>query len=300
MKKIFGIVFAAALAMPMLAETKAGADNSDWLPKAGDWNIQIGMDPKAIVMGGTWSTVGGFAAGYMVTDNIGIRATLGLNAEIWNHRDYAPDQAALALNEFSKEKVIDTQKRTSVGGSFSLGADYHVGSAAKVQGIFGAGLVYGFKGIDKFEYSYGNAITEYNQKPMTALTDAEGNSVWSKFGTEAIETEPESAPKNASGIEFGRILKENRAGEDVPRQMVGLYLSAGIEWFVTPKLALGLNADMTFRYQFMQAYTTTYEGWDQFKHERVEWVESEKPMENGFEFKMADAVGLKMYMSVYL
>lgn len=298
MKKLFGIVFAAALAMPMLAES----DYSDWLPKAGDWNIQIGMDPKAIVMGGTWSSVGGFSAGYMVTDNIGIRATLGMNAEIWNHRDYAPDQAALALNEFSKDKVVDTQKRTSLGGSFSLGADYHVGSASKVQGVFGAGLVYGFKGIDKYEYFYGNAITEYNQKPMTALTDAEGNSVWDKFGAAAIDKEPESAPQNASGIEFGRVLKETGASamEGTPRQMIGLYLSAGIEWFVTPKLALGLNTDITFRYQFMQAYTTTYEGWDQFKHERVEWIESEKPMENGFEFKMADAVGLKIYMSVYL
>ncbi len=47
MKKVFGIILAAALAMPMFAETDAKADYSDWLPKQGDWNIQIGMDPLA-------------------------------------------------------------------------------------------------------------------------------------------------------------------------------------------------------------------------------------------------------------
>jgi len=291
MKKIFGIMLAAVLAMPVLAETDANADYSDWLPKAGDWNVQIGMDPKALVMGGTWSTVGGFAAGYMVTDKIGIRASLGLNVELWNKREYAQDDAAVAENAFSKAKVTDTQKHQSVGGTFSLGVDWHVGSTHKVQGVFGLGLMYGAKAIDKYEYFYNNAISEYNQMPSTNLMMPNGKeTVWAKFGEGA---------HIASGIDNARVLRLYD-GAQGPRQMVGLYLSAGLEWFVTPKMALGLNANLNLMYQFMHAYTTEYEGWSTIEHQVVKWTEKEKPVEDGISFSTADAVGLKMYMSVYL
>lgn len=290
MKKVFGIILAAALAMPMFAETKAGADYSDWLPKAGDWNVQIGMDPTALVMGGTWSNIGGFSAGYMVTDVIGIRATLGLDVNIWNNREYARDDAAFAANALSKAKVTDTQHIQRVGGTVSLGADFHVGKKSKVQGVFGVGLMYGFKALDQYTYTYGNAITEYNQKPSVGaitLPDTE-NDVWSKF------------PAEATGVQYGRVLRQYN-GNAQPRQMTGLYLSAGLEWFVTPKLALGLNASLKFMYQFMTAYTTEYEGWSQFEHKTIHWTESEQPYEDGFTFSTADgAVGMKIYMSVYL
>jgi hypothetical protein len=293
MKKVFGIIFAAVLAIPAFAQ--------DYLPKAGEWNVQIGMDPKALVMGGGWSDVGGFSAGYMVTDNIGVRATLGLDVKIWNKREYAPDDAAVVLNAFSKEKVVDTRKYQSLGGSVSLGVDYHVGSAGKVQGVFGAGLMYGFKGMDQYTYTYGNAITEYNQLPTTYMTDPDGNSVWDKFAAQRIDGAAESAPKNATGIDAARILRQySNAGDDNLRQMVGLYLSAGIEWFVAPKLALGLNASINILYEFMHAYTTEYEGWNTIDHQYVKWIEKEKPMENGFRFSTADSFGTKIYMSVYL
>ena len=282
MKKILGLFLVAALALPVFAEA-----DGDFLPKAGDWNVQIGMDPLAIVMGGNWSTVGGFSAGYMVTDNLGIKATLGLNVDLWNNRKYAQDDAAVAANPFSKQKVVDSRKHTSLGGSFSIGADYHVGKG-KVQGVFGGGLMYGIKAIDKYEYFYNNAITEFNQVPSTNLTLPDGaTAVWTPF------------PATATGIAAGRILRQYDAGSN-PRQMVGLYLSAGLEWFVAPKLALGLNANINIMYQFMHAYTAEYEGWSAYENKVVNWVEQEQPMENGFSFSTADAAGIKIYMSVYL
>ena len=298
MKKVFGIILAAALSLPMFAETKANADYSDWLPKAGDWNVQVGMNPLAIVMGGTWSEIGGFSASYMVTDMIGVRATLGLDVNVWNNREYARDDAAFALNGLSKAKVVDTQKIQRVGGSFSLGADFHVGSKSKVQGVFGVGLMYGFKGLDQYTYTYGNAITEFNQKPSVGaieLPDTHDN-VWSKFAV--VDGEGVGI---ATGITDARVLRQYNNGEGTPRQMAGLYLNAGVEWFVTPKLALGMNASLNFMYQFMTAYTTEYEGWSQIEHKVVRWTESEQPYEDGFNFSTSDGlVGLKMYLSVYL
>ncbi len=285
MKKILGLMLVASLALPMFAAD----DNADFLPKAGDWNLQIGMDPMAIVMGGTWSQVGGFSAGYMVSDNLGIKATLGLDIDLWNTRKYAQDDAAVAANPFSKDKIVDSRKRTSVGAIVSLGADYHVGKG-KVQGVFGAGLMYGVKAIDKYEYFYNNAITELNQIPSTNLTLYDGvTSVWAPF------------PAAATGIDNGRILRQyGDAVGNGRRQMVGLYLSAGIEWFVAPKLALGLNANLNIMYQFMHAYTAEYEGWSTIENKVVTWTEAEQPMENGFSLSTADAAGLKIYMSVYL
>ena len=286
MKKLLGIMLAASLALPVLAETDANADYSDWLPKAGDWNIQIGMDPKAIVMGGNWTTIGGFSAGYMVTDNIGVKATLGLNVDLWNHRTYARDDAKFAENPFSRQKVVDTRKSTKVEGSVSLGADYHVGSKHKVQGVFGGGLMYGVRVLDKLEYTYGNAINEFNQNPSSKMLDKDNVAT-----TGILDV--------IDGVTHSRILKQQQTGDDAT-QMVGLYLSAGLEWFVTPKLALGLNANINFMYTFNNAYTTEYEGWSNFENKVVTWKEAEVPVEDGFTFSTADAVGLKMYMSVYL
>ncbi|MBO7459089.1 MAG: hypothetical protein J6T80_07545 [Paludibacteraceae bacterium] len=288
MKKVFGLILAAALALPMFAETDAKADYSDWLPKAGEWNVQIGMSPTAIVMGGTWSNIGGFAAGYMVTDHLGVRASLGLNVDLWNKREYAQDDAAVAVNPFSKAKVVDSRKHENLGATVSVGVDYHVGDSKKVQGVFGAGLMYGVKALDKYTYTYGNAITEYNQLPSTNMTLPDGaTSVWAPF------------PAVATGIDNGRILRQYD-GDSNPRMMVGLYLSAGLEWFVTPKLALGLNCNVNLMYQFMHAYTTEYEGWSQFEHKVVNWTEKEKPAENGFTFSTNDVAGLRIYMSMYL
>ncbi|MBR1929241.1 MAG: hypothetical protein IJ834_05835 [Paludibacteraceae bacterium] len=288
MKKLFSIILAAALVAPMFAETDANADYSDWLPKAGDWNIQVGMSPTAIVMGGTWSNIGGFSAGYMITDKMSVRASLGLNVDVWNTRKYAQDDAAVAKNAFSKQKVVDSRKHESLGGTISVGADWHVGSKHKVQGVFGVGLMYGFKAIDKYTYYYNNAITELNQIPSTNLTLPDGTTaVWANF------------PSEATGIANGRVLRQYD-GTSGPRQMVGLYLSAGLEWFVTPKLALGLNANVNCIYQFMHAYTTEYEGWSQYEHKVVKWTEAEQPMENGFSFKTSDVAGFTMYMSIYL
>ena len=292
MKKVFGIILAAALALPMFAETDAKADYSDWLPKQGDWNIQIGMDPLALVMGGTWSQVGGFSFGYMLTDQLGLRATCGLNLDIWNTREYAQDDAAVAENPFSKQKVTDCRKSTKVGGTFSLGVDYRVGKTKKVQGVFGAGLMYGAYFVEKYNYTYGNAITEYNQIPSTNLTQYDGTtSVWATF------------PAVATGVSNGRILRQYGAGTGAgtgPRQMFGLYVSAGIEWFVTPKMAIGLNANLNLMYQFMHAYTAEYEGWSQYEHKTITWTEQDKPVQDGFSFSTADAAGMKMYFSVYL
>ena len=284
MKKIFSIMLVAALALPMFAEE---ANYSDWLPKAGDWNVQVGMNPMGIVMGGSWTGIGGFSAGYMVTDHMSVKATLGLDVSIWNNRGYAIDDKLTAENHLNLQEVVDTRKDTKVGGSLSLGAEWHVGDKHKVQGVFGAGLIYGVKAIDKHQYYYGNAITEYNQKPtISDAVDIKANPIF-----------PGYVSLMSSGMPDARVLSEYVVGG---RHMVGAYGTFGAEWFVTPKLALGLNLSVNLAYEFMHAYVKEYEGWNTITHERVElWKDSDRPMENGFSFSTGN-VGTNFYVSIYL
>ena len=288
MKKIFGLMLAAALAMPMFAETDAKADYSDWLPKAGDWNVVVGMNPLGIVMGGSWSNVGGFAAGYMVTDKMSVKASIGLDLMLWNNRGYARDDAKWFENPFSMAKVEDTRRDTRFGGTISVGAEWHVGETRKVQGVFGAGLMYGAK-VERRNYTYGNGITQYNQVPT----------VTNELGRDGNPIMPGYVALEGSDILNARVLSQYNTAAN-PLQMVGVYGSAGIEWFVIPKMAIGMNASLNIMYQFMNAYTTKYEGWSSQQSKLVEWTDATRPMENGFSFKTSDLLGLTMFLSVYL
>ena len=267
------------------------SEYSDWYPKAGDWNVMVGMNPMAIVMGGTWSRIGGFSAGYMLTDKMGLKLSLGLDISIWNNRGYARDDAAFASNPLSMQKVTDKRKDTRTGGTVSIGADWHIGSSGKVQGVFGAGIMYGFN-MNKQEFTYGNVITEINQVPtITDALDRDGNRIVPAYNT--------FNPIAGSDIINGRILKRYNDATN-PLQMVGVYGSAGIEWFVTPKLALGLNATLNIMYEFMNAYTTTFEGWSNQQSKLIEWTQSERPKQDGFALSTSNLIGLNIYMSVYL
>lgn len=308
MNRILSIILAAVLTMPIwaqeegdynqqpstsssrstVADKDCDIDYSCWLPKAGEWHLQVGMNPLAITMGGEWSEVGGFAFGYMLTDMIELKATCGLDIEVWNNRGYALDDAARAQNSLSMAKVTDRRTDKRMGGSVSLGADFHIGSQHKVQGVFGVGLVYGFR-VEKQEFSYGNAITEFNQVPsVTGDVDRNNDPII-----------PAYESPDGSDILNARLLNRYNDAAD-PMRMIGLYGSAGIEWFVTRKLAIGLNATLNIRYQFMNAYTTEYEGWSHQQSKLVTWTESERPTQNGFALRTSNLVGLNLFMSVYL
>ena len=281
MKKILSIMLVAALAMPMFAEKqsieeRANADYSSWLPQAGEFSIGFSVDPFANFLGHMFSDAGtrpdekgytrndfniggqslytaplvSIMGSYMLTDNLGVKANIGFIIDHERRIYNVEDQAIKYENPFSHELVNDVWRHGEYGGSFSAGVEYRLGKK-RVQGVFGAGLVYAFQtSADK--YSYGNAITEMNQMPDVAAA------LWND-GKGVYERNPDP------GIYAAARLINNATsvdGEDAFWHRFGLYTSVGVEWFVAPKIALGLNVNLDLLYKWSNNVCMQYEGYN--------------------------------------
>jgi len=283
MKKILSILLVAALATPMFAEKMspeeaANADYSGWLPAQGEFFLGFSVDPFANFIGqmfvGTTPTsytrgaynIGGqtlytapfvsIMGGYMLTDNLAVKANIGVIVNYTRTIYNVLDDKAYFENSFAREIVNDVKKNGQYGGSFAAGVEYRVGKR-RVQGVFGAGLVYAFQ-TNSTKYSYGNQITALNQIPTTA----------SELGA------PASALSPATGVFVGnpepgmyaatRLINDatSPAGSDIFWHRFGLYTSVGVEWFVAPKIALGLNVNLDLLYKWSNNVCKQYEGYN--------------------------------------
>ena len=307
MKKIVSLMLVAALALPVFAqeeqpEAKPKKDYSEYLPQQGDWSIGFSLNPIATFVGnifngygttGVANTLGplsgeplgvpGMASimgSYMLTDNWAIRANVGLGINNWNRRAYVQDDAAKFVDAFSTADGLDTRKTLRVGLSASLGAEYRVGKK-RVQGVFGFGLTYGCWAINRTNYSYYNAITEVNQNP-------------SNGGLYAGVPNAKLAADYA-WLNNPRILSEyTNAGT----HMLGAYGSVGVECFVAPKIALGLNVNLLLDYQWNPARAEKWEGWNGIRGERQEITFHDSALNDGFTFT-TDNIGANLYIAFY-
>lgn len=265
MKKVLTIMLAAALAMPMFAEKltpeeRANADYSSWTPKAGDYCIGFSLDPFADFVGQMFNIAGSgsydgklggkalvnpivsITGEYMLTDQLGVRANLGFIVDYERTLTNVDDAAAKWENPYSRQQVQDAYRAGQYGGSFSAGIDYRIGKR-NVQGVFGAGLVYAFQTMSN-KYSYGNKITEVLQAPEIA--------------DPTLYSAVESYLPNA------RLINDavSAAGTDQIWHRFGLYTSVGVEWFVAPKICLGLNVNLDLLYKVSNNVCKQYEGWN--------------------------------------
>lgn len=304
MKKIISIVLVAILALPMVAnakespEEKATKDYSSWLPTQGEWSIGFGLDPISSFVGNLFnnstsnklSALSGEALNYkglpkstisimgtyMLTNNWELRANVGFGFRYQANNKYALDDKALAIDPFSKEKVTDTEKIRDLSGSISFGAQYRVGKTRPVQGVFGVGLMYVF-GVQDTRYSYGNAITELNQKPTIAV------------GTYSSSV--------AGYMPNARLLSQTTSMS--LEHAVGLYGSVGIEWFVAPHICLGANVNLDFLYSICPAHDNKYEGYNILTGNVEEYIEKVNPASHAIDFS-TNNIGANLYVAFYL
>jgi len=307
------------LAMPMFAEKQspeevANADYSAWLPAQGDFFIGFSVDPFANFIGKMFQNanpndytrgqynIGGQAletapmvsimGGYMLTDKLGLKANIGL---IVNHERTlynVLDDKAVWENTFSLESVQDKKIAGQYGGSFAVGAEYRVGSK-RVQGVFGAGLVYAFQ-TNTLKYEYGNAITELNQVPTVAgeLTKAAalgGDDVWNQCA-------------NQPGYYSALRLLNNAAdanGGDAIWHRFGLYTTVGVEWFIAPKIALGMNVNLDLLYRWSHNVCKVYEGYNTLTNEYEQFVDKRDIQNyNGVRFG-TENIGANIYLNFF-
>ncbi|MBQ9705259.1 MAG: hypothetical protein IJV55_03585 [Paludibacteraceae bacterium] len=309
MKKIVSIMLVAALAMPMFAgeketpEQRANKDYTSWLPAEGDFSFGIALDPFTRFIGnafngtagvantlaspdihgeGLWNNLASIMGSYMVTDNLGIRANVGLNFNNRTYRGYAADDEALYLDPLSIDKVVDMRKNVQLAMTVSAGVEYRVGKRS-VQGVFGGGIMYGNQFIDRDTYSYGNKITEANQNPTVT-------------GDAAVAIPAVGARPDYPYIPNARTLSTYT---NKGTHMVGIYGTVGVEWFVAPKIALGANVNVRLDYEWTPNMVSTYEGWNIQTKQYQQFTEWNSPVTNsGFDFN-TNNLGANLYVAFY-
>ena len=279
MKKILSIMLVAALAMPMFAEKpsieeRANADYTAWLPQAGEFSIGFSVDPFANFLGQMFSNggatpdnytsrayddynIGGqrmltapavsIMGSYMLTDNLGIKANVGFIVDYERRLYNVLDDAARFENPFSYASVQDKRIHGEYGGSFSAGIEYRLGKK-RVQGVFGIGAVYAFQ-TSTTKWTYGNAITALNQVPTVAE-----ESCWKNAKDDPV----------AGYYAATRLINDaaSEAGHDQFWHRIGLYTTVGVEWFVAPKIALGMNVNLDLLYKWSNNVCRQYEGYN--------------------------------------
>lgn len=307
-------MLAATLAVPMFAERptpeeRANLDYTSWLPQQGDWSIGFGIDPIATFVGNLFNgntnnrlaplsgetladkklgmpRMASIMGSYMLTDKIGLRANIGVGVTSHVDRAYVQDDAAKFFNPYSTLEGKDSYSQLSAGFSASFGAEFRVGHR-RVQGVFGVGATYGFWAMNRDRFTYYNAITDANQNPNDA-----GLSAW------AASVDPTAAKlaTDYSFIDNPRLLERSTgAGTHI----VGVYGSAGVEWFVAPKVALGLNVNLLLDYNWSPSTVSKWEGWNNILRERQEITIHNDAMSNGFTFT-TDNIGANLYVAFYI
>ena len=168
--------------------------------------------------------VASIMAKYMVTDQLGVRANIGLLNRNTHDRLYVDNDVYSQLpheeDVAGDLQLIDHKTQKVSGGSITVGPEWRVGKR-RVQGVFGVDAMVAFQNT-KTSYAWGNALTDVNQHPTSSWRQ----DVW---------------------VDDYRTLEHYNDGHNV---YAGLLGHVGVEFFVAPKIALGAEVNVNAYWQF--------------------------------------------------
>lgn len=206
---------------------------------------------------------------YMITNKWAAKVNIGLHVRNNTDRQYVDDQLGLFLDPNSEAKVVDSRSISEAGCTFMVGGEYRLGSR-RVQGVFGFGLLAGFSS-KSVKYSYGNKLTDFNQNPTGYYSEYMGQ------------------PNG---------YRVTRANYDGPNCALGVYGSAGIEWFVGKKIALGASVDLYCYGSFSSKAVVHSEGFNKAYQSVDKHTDLVKPGTAGAAFG-TDNLGGSLYAIFY-
>ncbi len=294
MKKIISILIAAALIPTMLIAQEETP--KQYLPEQGDWAIGIDVIPVLNFLGNTFNNTAnqniGYLGGtpafdmnqphlmpsvsimgkYMLTNDWAIKANFGLMIKSEYNRGYINDQQAQLLDPLCEDKVIDVENVKQNGLSLAVGAEYRKGSK-RIQGIFGAGLLFGFT-QQSVNYTWGNQMTVLNQNPDTYFQNSNNTPIFS------------------NGY---RTLSRSDDGANF---FAGITGSVGFEWFVAPKVALGAEVNLSLYYTAGTQIYTVKEGYNPSLDDIEIRTDLDSPGNRGITFG-TENLGGSLFMMFY-
>lgn len=258
MKKVIILIITGIVSAGVMSAQDGARPDRVYVPESGDFAIGFDASPLFryvgnLFNGNTANTFTGLAgtpftsnydyfqsdimpavsimAKYMLTDEFALRANVGLLVRSASDRYFAADDAALLDNPLSEAKVTDVLTTNRTGVSLMLGGEYRLGKR-RVQGVFGFGVLFAMQNLGE-KYKYGNALTSVNQNPSTGI--------------------------QGSVSDGYRTLKHANSGASY---YTGLTGSAGVEWFVAPKISIGAEVNLSAYYMFGSQEYTVSEGYN--------------------------------------
>ncbi|MDR3093547.1 MAG: hypothetical protein LBU62_02745 [Bacteroidales bacterium] len=235
MKKliIVSAFFCLGLA-PVAAQDDAeqGDEKVALLPQAGDFALGVDANPFANLFNGTQGldlyfgdkrSLYGIYGKYFLTDKQAVRAKVLLNVTSDIDKEVVVDDSNLAQpqNLNPDATTIDSRKTSSTEVWIHLGYEWRRGYR-RVQGFYGGEVMLGY-GNGSRKYTYGNPITAVNTNPTSYNFDSN------------------LYPQTANGY---RVLER----KDGATFGVGLGAFVGAEYFLAPKLSIGGEVGLGFKY----------------------------------------------------
>lgn len=272
-------------------------DEKDYLPKAGDLAVGIDMQPVYtffgnLANGDAGNTLGQFGGEdplgltgisimgkYMLDNTTALRVNVGINKNVTNTYSYSIDDIRY-IEPLSEAKVQDLNKFNSAAYSLAAGIEFRRGKN-RIQGYLGADLVFGLE-KEHYHFSYGNAITEVNQRPSrTAYNNVPGGFP--------------SAPNIANvGYWNGTYATESY----MSNILAGVAGRVGVEYFIVPKLSFGGEVSLLIGERFQKQSYTKSEGYNPTTAQVETHTELIRPASNQFHIGTED-LGGKLFMMFY-
>lgn len=292
MKKILILIVCLLPVVGMNAQTQKA--QKEYLPVEGEWAIGVDVIPILKYVGNSFNgnlnngldrvTGTSFIKNnennkfklvpdvsimgkYMLTDEWALRANIGFMIRSQYNREYSVDDRAVVLDPLSEDKVIDKEHLRRHGVSVALGGEYRKGTR-RVQGVFGGGVLFAWQ-KDKATYNWGNELTNVNQMPTSNFNPFDGNGY--------------------------RTLQDYSVGSD---WYTGITGSAGVEWFMCPKISLGAEVNITAYYLFGSQTYRESEGYNKSTGVVEKRMDTISPGSRGFYFG-TESLGGSLYMTFY-
>lgn len=189
---------------------------------------------------------------YQLNEKTALKGSIGFSGAYFNYLEYVIDDAARFQNSLSEAVVTDQITFHLSGGGVSLGLEFGSNAGKRLRITGAASLLYSYGGA-VIRFNYGNAMTEINREPSCIKLIADSLNMYATNGDMA----------------YARPIKRYNVGFE---QGLGLMLDCGAEYFITPKLSLGLNATITpIMVAFQPQTYTIYEGFSTLKGEVMEY-----------------------------
>lgn len=293
MKKFFLVAVALFLALGLGAQSKQQSKSQIFNPMGGDFSIGVTFNPLAIKNhtyqpeANAWSGdfvkgLGGtpkqmfilstdplisFMLNYHFTDVVSLRANFGITGSQVNYKEYVLDDAKLADDANSIDKVWDVATSKLNGTTIGLGLEF-TKPFGRLAFVGGFGVQYAMGG-GSLAFSYGNAMTKSSTADGTKLPSSLPFMQLTGDGTlNEWETVKAEAMKDNDKLTVGRPLERHNVGMN---HAIGITADMGIEWFFAGQMSLG--ASVTFipvMFVFQPQTYTIYEAYDTNEEKGVE------------------------------